>query len=245
MFQPAPLQFTVSGSRNDVNFQVIGWSDDFSDPNSGWDDGFIGAGDDSYVKYKKDETAEDLYEIFVKDVASSIKVLAPLVMPSSYSLKVTGYTYSGAGMYGLVFNVKSFQPGEYYYVFRVRPQDGYYQLIKVDIFHEETGTTEIINGYNSIFTDSGINMLEVRVNWNKVELCVNNVVVHPNPVEITPQAGDFVQAGLYAYAGSGSSYTARFDDFHLSALGFLPRAKMMDVMMAPEQFLHKDMEIAE
>lgn len=241
MFQPAPAKFTVDGKRDNINFQVVGWSDNFSDPNSGWVE-------DSYAKYIKDGTGEDLYEILVTGVGSSVKVTAPMVMPTSYTLGVTGYTADVlpdvGGMYGIVFNVYSFSPGDYYYVFRVRPGDAYYELVKVEILSNGyTDSTTILEGPNSIFTDSGINILEVRVNWNKVELCVNNEVVD-STTNFLPHDSSFVQAGLYAYAEAKSSHTVRFDDFNLSAIGFSPRWKVMGVMSS-EQLLHKDLEIKE
>lgn len=234
MFQPAPAKFTVSGSRNDVNFQVTGWSDDFSDPNSGWVK-------DDYARYDEGE-----YKIYVNSSNSSVKVTAPIVMPTSYTLGVTGYPFSGSGMYGLVFNVYSFSPDDYYYVFRVHPEgpDPYYELVRVNIISEgHTTQTTILKGFSSLFTVSGVNILEVRVNWNKVELCVNNEVV-ASTTNFLPHDSSFVQAGLYAYAKAGPSYTACFDDFHLAAIGFSPRWKVMGVMNS-EQLLHKDLEIKE
>ena len=242
MFQPAPLQpFTVSGSRNDVNFQVIGWSDNFSNSSSGWD---IKEYDDgSHQKYVPvDEVTK--YEIKVvnyKDQSSFISTLSPLSVPSDYTVEATMYEDNEAegGTCGLVFNVKNFASvGELYNIFRIRPDEGKAEFLEVEITSGgtvirdlKTKTNADIDHSNTTITSSA-NILKVVQNYNYAYLYVNGVEVWPMPIKV--QDSDFLRVGLFASADPKSIYNSTiyhvyFDDFKLSAMGFAPRMQMMSM----------------
>lgn len=256
MFAPAPYpEFRVTGNKQDVNFKVISWYDDFTDTNNGW---FVGKfvyddDDDSYASI----TAKDEYELHVDNrsnrFASSVKSAVPLAIPHSYEIGVTGYPCAeDTGMYGLVFNVKSyngFAPGNFYYVFRVRPEEEYYELIRVNITGDNyTNTTKITGGKSRQIDIAGTNRLAVRQNVNMVDLCVNGEVLRR--VSIEEQKTSSIKAGLYAYADPYSTYTVCFDNFYVIAMGITPENQTMNAMSMSSLSTYsdnwsKDVEIAE
>ncbi len=216
MFDPAFYSFKVTGDRRDADFRVAGWTDDFSNVNSGWK---RESGQNDYVSVLGGKE----YEIKVSPSSSWINVTAPLAVPKSYTVEATMYTQAGSGWHGLIFNAGNLAAGEFYYIFRVNPDKGEAEFIKAVKTLTGTETTTLgiktngeINQYNSTIS-SQVNRLKVVQNVYFAKMFVNGVEVFYDAVDM--QAGNHVKVGLYAYAES-PSYTARFDDFQLTAMGF-------------------------
>ncbi|NLC53339.1 MAG: hypothetical protein GX770_05175 [Firmicutes bacterium] len=243
MFQPAPYEFTVTKDMTDLNFKLIGWSEDFSDDWSGWDVKYYDDG--SYQNYVAVEGGGE-YEIMVDNYYGTnpqfIRTISPLLVPHNYTVEVTTYPLKWAdwdrpewerGTCGLVFNVRSLvTPGEFYYFFRVRPDQGEVEYLKVlkqqsatVILEEYKKTNEQINSANTTISP-GVNILKVIQNGNRVYLYVNGVEVWGN-VPVEQQDGEFIRAGLFTSADPKSTYTARFDDFKLSSMGYAPQPQIM------------------
>ncbi len=242
-FQPAPASVTVTENNSDVDFEVCGWFDDFSVETSRWLNKYYPDG--SYQIYN---TSIGEYEIKVVDnVDDFISTIAPIAIPSSsYKVKARmNPTGLGSGMIGLIFNVKSFEPGNFYYIFRVRPETKDYELIRADIYENGTQTTLIDGGNSSFFADNGLNILEVRQSWDQVELYVNTERIWSGN-NIEGQIIDFstegLKAGLYVCADAGTNYTAQFDNFDLTAVGFRELPKFRSLSLG-ESMTHKDVEI--
>lgn len=242
LFQPAPYDFTVRKDLSGLNFKLIGWTEDFSDAWSGWDEEYYADG--SSQEYILVEGGSE-YEIVVDnegyygDDPKSISTISPLLVPQNYTVEVTTYHYYWdkpgweKGISGLVFNVKNLNnPGEFYYIFRVRPDEGEVEYLKV---RKQQSKTEIveqykkrnnqINYYNNTIS-SAVNILKVIQNGNRAYLYVNGVEVWGN-IPVEQQNAEFIRAGLYASADPGYTYTARFDDFKLSSMGYAPQPQIM------------------
>lgn len=235
LFGPV-YDFTVSKDVSGVDFKLIGFKDDFSDPGSKWDVKHD-YDDGSYHDYAGDE-----YEIKVVNNdpknPQSISTLSPsrVQVPHSYTVEVTTYPngdFMESGTLGLVFNVRDIDtPDEFYYIFRVRPDEGEVEYLKV---RKQQSKTEIveqykkrnnqINYYNNTIS-SAVNILKVIQNGNRAYLYVNGVEVWGN-IPVEQQNAEFIRAGLYASADPGYTYTARFDDFKLSSMGYAPQPQIM------------------
>ena len=215
IFEPAFYEFTVKGDRRNTDFRVIGWMDDFSNINSGW-----------VRDFEKDYVPAAEYEVRVS-YPYSIRVTAPLSVQKSYTVEATMYTQAGSGMYGLIFNAGNLGVGEFYYIFRVHPYEGYAEFLKAVKTPEETQTTTVgsktnreIDPDNTTISSIIPNRLEVVQNAYFVKLFVNGVEVFYDYVDLQP--GNHVKVGLYACPDDDSSHTVRFDDFRLTAMGFNP-----------------------
>lgn len=247
MFSPAPYEIIVKGDRNDVNFKVSGWAEDFSDPSSRWDTQYYYDG--SHQDYVTVDGGAE-YEIKVvnyTEYTGFISTVSPLSVPSDYTVEATMYPVSveNSGACGLIFNVRRLENGHFYYIFRIRPKEGKAEFLKVEITGEgtsivysETKTNAEINSKHATITE-GVNILKVIQNYNFVYLYVNGVEIWEKPKSIEVQNSDYLRVGLYASADpkpSGSpksiEYIVRFDDFKLSAMGFTPPARLMNMSLA-------------
>ncbi len=238
-FRQAPEKFTVTDNRSDVNFEVSGWQDDFSNTGSGWDPEYYNS---------------NAYLIEVPSSSSSIKTIAPLAVPTSYNVEATMTPGMGSGMYGLVFNIDQLNTvGDFYYIFRVNPELGYCQLSKARIEEiiepgkAQTYVDDIVTLYNdqidntSTTITNGTNILKVEQDWNQVKLFIYNVCVWSGYIDV--QSNDVLKVGLYAMRNDTEySYSAWFDDFDLTAVGFRELPKFRSLSLG-ESMTHKDVEI--
>lgn len=250
LFGPV-YDFTVSKDVSGVDFKLIGFKDDFSDPGSKWDVKHD-YDDGSYHDYAGDE-----YEIKVVNNdpknPQSISTLSPsrVQVPHSYTVEVTTYPngdFMESGTLGLVFNVRDIDtPDEFYYIFRVRPDAGLAEYVKVEkeqgkivkVEEHQKTNKEINEDYATI--TPGVNLLKVMQNGSRASLFVNGVEVWEN-IQVEQQNCEFLRAGLYASADKNNTFTARFDDFKLYSIGYAPQPQFMGIQ-AHEIKSHKGIEI--
>lgn len=230
--------------------------EDFSKRSSCWDEEDYGDG--SYQKYVEVEGGGGEYEIVVDnewgDASESISTASPLQVSHSYTVEVTTYPYYWdtpgleSGTLGLVFNVRDLKyTDEFYYVFRVRSDEGEAEFFKVlkrpgenQIFDAKKKTNYDIDPYNTTIRPS-VNILKVIQNGNRASLFVNGVEVWGD-IPIEPQDCEFLRAGLYVSADKYNKFTARFDDFKLYSIGYAPQPQLMGIQ-AHELKSHKGIEI--
>ena len=99
------------------------------------------------------------------------------------------------------------------------------QQSKTEIVEQYKKRNNQINYYNNTIS-SAVNILKVIQNGNRAYLYVNGVEVWGN-IPVEQQNAEFIRAGLYASADPGYTYTARFDDFKLSSMGYAPQPQIM------------------
>ena len=243
IFQPAsPYKFTVTENKNDVNFQAIGWYDDFSNRVSGWSS-------DAFSNYEAGK-----YWIRVTSDYTSVKTIAPLSVPLSYSIKAEMSQGLGSGGYGFVFNLldlEKLRVDDFYHILRVTPEATYknYEIIKAKVegIYPEGAVLsieEITSGFSPLI-ESNINTLEIKQVWKEVFIYINNNLepLWSGEIEVQQNA-DFLKVGLYACINSGDSYTAWFDNFTLTAIGFRTRTVLeVRSLDFQESMTHKDIEL--
>lgn len=238
---------TVREEVTGLNFKLIGLTEDFSDESSGWDK--VNYADGSYQDYDLGE-----YVIMVQNsdgiYDESISAPSPLRVrvPHSYTVEVTAYNDywskpgGESGTLGLVFNIKELNKiGEFYYVFRIRPDIRQAEYLKV--IREEGGINVEVCGTKttSRIKQDEENYLKVIQNGNRATLFVNGKEIWEN-IPVEQQDCEFIRAGLYACADKGYTFTARFDDFKLYSIGYAPQPQFMGIQ-SHEIKSHKGIEV--
>ncbi len=214
-FQPTPYNLVVDGDRRDVNFKVSGWYDDFSSTQSKWD--VKNYGDGCWHNYDAQG-----FRIYISAISSDdiLSVTSPIDIPYNYTVTATMEPVSGSGMLGLVFNVKDFNVGSFYYIFRIKPgtEKGYWELVKATkTSYGTTNTVRLVYGESDIITPD-LNIVSVTQDWNRAILSINNEVIEE--VYIDTHAEPYLMTGLHATKDLGWDYYAWFDDFNITANGF-------------------------
>lgn len=236
MFHEAPYRFTVNDNRRDVDFKVIGWYDNFSHSQSGWEE-------DTYPDGCWHDYDSQGFGIYISSYSQDdmLSVTSPVIVPSNYTVTATMEPYSGQGKLGLIFNVKDFREGSFYHIFRVVPGTGDWELVQAEKGSYKTTTERKAYGTASVLTDN-LNILGVTQNWNRAILSINNEVVWEGAIDTHDE--EFLLAGLHAVKDQGFTYRAWFDDFNIKANGFrtLPKVRSLD---SEDKMSDKSVEITE
>lgn len=232
-FQPAPCQITVSGDRNDVNFIVSGWYDDFSNTDNRWaQDDRCGYGYNEYW--------------IMAEPNSSTRVMAPKPVPPSNIIEARISSNDEKGGYGFVFNFSGENIGDYFHIFRVKPYGDsdygpYFELIKATIRGKTSEGLKL--EYDVITKQEGNihgyeNRLKVKQNWREVWLFINDDRVWTG--EIDAELVESLDFGLYAFADDSDEYIAWFNDLQVD--GIVNTQGQISLMAFEELKAFKDIE---
>jgi hypothetical protein len=175
------------------------YSDDFSDPNSGWYIEYLGCGKFSYQ--------DEEYEIWVRCEYTMAGATSPFGSFSNYAIEADMRRHMGGSvLYGLIFD---FVDWDHFYVFIVDPDHQSYILQR----RNPTDWTVLIWPVGSpyINPDEATNRLKVKREGNQITLYVNGHFL--TSIEDGTYTGN-LEVGLYAES-SGLDVITRFDNFKI------------------------------
>lgn len=118
---------TVTRTTVNLNFRVTGFTDDFSNPESGWGKGTL---DHVVYGYK-----DGFYTIKAQDINYWAAMACPLWIPTNYTAQVKVKTSndpannSGSYSYGMIFNFTSY---DLFYAVLLDPLQKQYGIVKID-----------------------------------------------------------------------------------------------------------------
>jgi hypothetical protein len=194
---------TVSGTST-VNFKVIGFNDDFSNPASGW---AISSDSDysfSYITKK--------YEMKIANINTLYISQAPVNTSNNFTVEVTMSLASGSAnaKYGIMFN-----DGEnFFYGFRITegttPE---YQIFK--LYGENDNYSYPVDWTKDSHIQTNVNTLKVQQNGTKAYFYINGSLV--NSITVDPHSTNSLGIGLLVGSYDTVPVIVDFSNFKLSS----------------------------
>ena len=203
---------TVTQRANDVNFIVTGFTDDFTDPGSGW---AVGVDNVSGYNFSYDSGE---YLMQANHVDALYSSLAPVPVSTKYFIQADMYLApeSPNAKLGLFF----YGSNDFIYGFRIDPERQQYQFFKLTADNNYTSPDGTSWTTCSSIT-TGTNHLLVKQENNQVTLSINgNVVVQAFSVEAHNVNSGSYEVGLLVGSFDNSTdvpVTGHFDNFVLSS----------------------------
>ena len=176
------------------------YTDDFSNPQSGWAAGDTGNTRRSYV--------DGEYEILVRNPGWWAGALCPADKRLNYTVEADMRIAQGAGSYGLIFGWVDLQ---HFYLFEVVPDGQFYVVWKF-----EGNWVQLVpwTSSNAVLPSGAVNRLAVERNGAQITLHINSQFLQT--IEDGTYLGE-LGTGLYVQADASSAATVRFDNFRIEA----------------------------
>ena len=201
----------VTGAATDVNFIVMGFTDDFFDAGSGWE---IGNESDYSFAYDSGE-----YRMLVNKSLTLFSSPSPIPVSAKYSIQADmRLTGSYTAKLGLFF----YGGDDFIYGFRIDPGGQKYQIFKLtsnNYFTYYPDGTEWIDGRDILkpnITDT--NKLRVEQDNSQVKLYINGNSVPGITVVAHNLSSSFYEVGLLVGSYENQTpVTGHFDNFQLSS----------------------------
>jgi len=183
-----------------IFFSPILYSDDFSNPASGW---LTGDGKHISLSYENGEYEIEIFRSWWWGASAP-----PLGDISNYSIESEARLHTGSeGIYGVIFDREDW---DNYYVFVVIPSSQVYA-----IFRHEPNDNWInlvpFTASTAIKADSATNQLKVEREGEKITVYVNDQVL--NTTNDSTLTGTSSEVGLFAQTLNEEPIKARFDNF--------------------------------
>ena len=179
--------------------------DDFSDPDSGWDNGL----DTGSVVYSY-QSGE--YQIFIRDTFWWGGAVPPLADIADYSVEAEMRLHSGSSaFYGLIFERVDWN---HYYLFAVSPDSQEYVVLR----HDPAWNVLVTFTHSpAIHSGTAANHLRVERVGEKIDVFVNGVFLAS--VNDSTYYGSSDEAGLFGQSGGDVPVRMRYDNFKIDRLG--------------------------
>ncbi|MCE7982957.1 MAG: hypothetical protein DYG89_17370 [Caldilinea sp. CFX5] len=220
---PSPTRTPVTGATPTPTGTptVNRFTDDFTNPNSGWPTGSGSQCASGYVDGNNDNQS-DLYGVQVGVLDWKCLAAAPQQAPVNGLYAVTAFKGSAndGSVYGLVFglNNPTISANSQFYVFWVDPLDQTYALEKYD-----RGTVSYLTGDANnafVFSDaiaagSAANRLRVRREGDRIDLFVNGFYVD---TVVSSAFANHSYVGVANWSPYFANVTAYFDDFVINSV---------------------------
>ena len=191
-------------STNNSKPEITSFTDDFSDPSSGWP---ISENAEFKYGYK-----DGKYVIILKKANLIFFALAPIAnLSSEYTMQSDMELVNGTGSYGFVFDYLN---SNNFYILQVNPTFQFYEIWRMIDGWENV--TDII--YEPEFINQSFNYVRLVKKGNKVKIYLNDNLL--SEIEIGSQS-EGIRIGIYTATildGSYLPFVSQYDNFKVSGI---------------------------